>query len=172
MRDVRGDRHGDQTGASRVGVRIRTECSQTPGTGEKPECADRGTQTHQGRLNEHKSTTRHAAEKLKWPEREVRSLTKARQRRTAELSASNRSQNTGKYPRRTHSPRSVETKQLAPSAASLAKLAFKEEEKKWSMFTEEQNLSLLLQTHSKRTLKDVFYCRKKQNDLKRRTKKV
>lgn len=36
----------------------------------------------------------------------------------------------GKYPRRTHSPHSVETKQLAPSAASLAKLAFKEEEKK------------------------------------------
>lgn len=65
-------------------------------------------------------------------------------------------------------PQSVETEQRAPGAASLAKLAFKEEEKKWSMFTEKQNLSLLLQSHSKRTVKDVFYCRKKQNDLKGR----
>lgn len=48
MRDVRGDSHRDQTGASRVGVRIRRECSQTPRTGEKPECADRGTQTTKG----------------------------------------------------------------------------------------------------------------------------
>ena len=61
MRGVRGERHGDQTGASRVGVRMRRECSQTPRMGENPECTDRNTNAP----NENKSTTRHVAEKLK-----------------------------------------------------------------------------------------------------------
>ena len=75
MRGVRGERHRDQTGVSRVGVRMRRECSQTPRMGENHECTDRNTNAP----NENKSTTRHVAEKLKGPEREVRSLTKAQQ---------------------------------------------------------------------------------------------
>lgn len=50
-----------------------------PRTNEKHEYRDRETQTHQVRLKKNKSTIRYIVEKLKWPEREVRSFTKAQQ---------------------------------------------------------------------------------------------
>lgn len=97
------------------------ECLQTPRTDEKHECKDRNSnppRESQGENPQPDTLQENASGQAEQPGRSQR-----RGSGDSGLSAGSRGQDTGRH------PRTVAAEQLAPSPASLAKPAFKEEEK-------------------------------------------
>ena len=97
------------------------ECLQTPRTDEKYECKDRD--SNPPRESKGENPQPDTLQENASDQAEKSGHSQRHGSEDSSLSAGSRSQTRGKH------PRGVVTEQLAPSAASLAKLAFKEEEK-------------------------------------------
>ena len=119
------------------------ECLQTPRTDEKYECKDR--ESNPPRESKGENPQPDTLQENASDQAEKSGHSQRHGSEDSSLSAGSRSQNTGKTPSGC-GDRATGTQHCIPG-----KTSFQGRGKKWSQFTGKQNLSLLLQTHSKGT---------------------